>query len=126
MRPIRGQSDPHDHKESDFGLLAASEDVSGRQVNSAEYGPIRDPDFPEAPLDNQVILSEDVSRAGSALKSSYRASLNINPWFHRTERRLPIWFLRELCGENGRESPKRRSRRASISTRLGLLGEVEK
>jgi len=51
--------DLHDHKESYFGLLAALEDVTGREVEKVEYGPIRNPYFLEALLGSQVMLYED-------------------------------------------------------------------
>ena len=50
--------DPHGHKESYFGLLAALEGLFGRAVDLVEYGPIRNPYFLRALQESQVMLYE--------------------------------------------------------------------
>ncbi|MGQ9684597.1 MAG: nucleotidyltransferase family protein [Anaerolineae bacterium] len=50
--------DPHQHKESYFGLLAALEDLFARPIDLAEYGAMRNPYFRRAMLESEVPLYE--------------------------------------------------------------------
>jgi len=50
--------DPHEHKESYFGLLESLEALFGRAVDLVEYGPIRNPYFLQALQESQVMLYE--------------------------------------------------------------------
>jgi len=50
--------DPHQHKESYFGLLFALEDLFQRPVDLTEYATIRNPFFRESLLETEVMLYE--------------------------------------------------------------------
>jgi len=50
--------DPHQHKESYFGLLFALEDLFERSVDLAEYATIRNPFFRQALAESEVTLYE--------------------------------------------------------------------
>jgi predicted nucleotidyltransferase len=50
--------DPHQHKESYFGLLFALEDLFQRSVDLAEYATIRNPFFRQALAESEVTLYE--------------------------------------------------------------------
>ena len=50
--------DPHQHKESYFGLLFALEDLFERPVDLAEYATIRNPFFRRALAETEVTLYE--------------------------------------------------------------------
>ena len=53
--------DPHQHKESYFGLLFALEDLFGRPVDLAEYAAIRNPYFRRVLAESEVTLYEAAS-----------------------------------------------------------------
>jgi predicted nucleotidyltransferase len=50
--------DPHQHKESYFGLLSALEDLFARPIDLAEYAAIRNPYFRRGLAESEVTLYE--------------------------------------------------------------------